>query len=225
MSTFDLLLFGSAVCGLVMVCGSMWLMYKGIITLQAQSSAGQTVFEVSKFLKLATTVPSLALFAFGALFVYLALTFGKPIDEMQTKFVELKKNFDELKKQSDASRFWIEATLSGTDDTHTEMTVCMGDPARMLDTVHYQIGPHLETYRVELIAPGFRPEHRTLLRTENNFHPSPKKHLVKNGLADLGNIEMQRVATKPQEADIKVHAGSEQKIIAPTGKSIYTGAQ
>jgi hypothetical protein len=77
-STFDLVLILCGVTGLIMVVGSIVLLYQGVIKLGERSSGTALEAEFKNQLKVNVRNPALGLFAIGFSFFLLALYFAKP---------------------------------------------------------------------------------------------------------------------------------------------------
>jgi hypothetical protein len=84
MHTFDIMLITSAVCGVMMVAGSIALLYRGAIKFaapggaKAANAAGGLMVKLWNKVEIATGSPVLGLFVVGLLFVALALYFALP---------------------------------------------------------------------------------------------------------------------------------------------------
>lgn len=84
MHTFDIMLIFSAACGVMMVGGSLALLYRGAIKLAAPRGArtanktGGLIVKLWDKVEIATGSPVLGLFVVGLLFVALALYFALP---------------------------------------------------------------------------------------------------------------------------------------------------
>jgi hypothetical protein len=77
-STFDLVLILCSVTGLVMVVGSIFLLYQGAIKLNEKNAGTALEAEFKNQLKVNVRNPALGLFAIGFSFFLLALYFAKP---------------------------------------------------------------------------------------------------------------------------------------------------
>jgi len=78
MDTFSMIAIIAASCGLLMVLGGMFLIYKGAMTLAATPAVDAITIEFRKQFRLSSQVPGLAFFIVGLLFVVIALWFCRP---------------------------------------------------------------------------------------------------------------------------------------------------
>lgn len=78
MPTFDMILLIGAACGLIMVLGSLLLLWKGAITLQEASSKDALDVRILDQVKISTRYPALGLFTIGLLFVLMSAYFSQP---------------------------------------------------------------------------------------------------------------------------------------------------
>src|SRR5260370_41263064 len=77
-STFDVVLILCGFTGLVMVVGSIALLYQGVIKLSERSTGTAIEAEFKNQLKVNVRNPALGLFAIGFAFFLLALYFARP---------------------------------------------------------------------------------------------------------------------------------------------------
>lgn len=137
MTTFDLAIIGSIICGIVMVGGGILLLYKGAIKLEvASKDPALTVELFEKQFKLSTHAPALGLFGIGLLFVGLAIYFTR---ELTASPIEL---------------------IGKTDVVDEPVTVLVssewGIPARQ-GAVHHVLRPQLDVLWITISAPGYEP--------------------------------------------------------------------
>ena len=71
-TTFDFIILMGAVCGLIMVVGSMGLLYKGIVQLNAVSPQDAITVEFRKTVRITSHYPAIALFIIGFCFMGVA---------------------------------------------------------------------------------------------------------------------------------------------------------
>ncbi len=74
---FEYVVFIGAVCGLIMIGGSMLLLYRGSITLDSASRDGTLSIEVLDSFKATTRNPALGLFLIGLVFFIVAAWFAQ----------------------------------------------------------------------------------------------------------------------------------------------------
>jgi hypothetical protein len=80
MSIFELAVLLASLCGVIMVCGGLFLLGRGAITLAATPKTDAISIEFRKQFRIHTQVPGIALFLVGLMFVTQALYFSKPGD-------------------------------------------------------------------------------------------------------------------------------------------------
>jgi len=78
MDVFSVVIIMAGICGLAMVLGGIWLIYKGAITLAATPAADAITLEFRKQFRLHSQAPGLAFFIVGLMFVACALWFSRP---------------------------------------------------------------------------------------------------------------------------------------------------
>ena len=135
MTTYEYILLGCVICGIIMVVGGIILLYKGAIKLESASSDPALVLEVQKKLKLTTHIPALGLFIIGLLFVFISIFWGK-----STAVKEIQ----------------ITGSINVDDDA---ILVVKGDewqfrcPSKEVNLV---ARPHLDTIYISVTAPGYQ---------------------------------------------------------------------
>lgn len=80
MSVFEIAVLLAAICGLSMVIGGIFLIYRGAITLAATPHADAITIEFKKQFRINTQAPGIAFFLVGLIFVGIALYASKPPD-------------------------------------------------------------------------------------------------------------------------------------------------
>jgi hypothetical protein len=86
MTTYELILIIGAVCSVIIVLGSMVLLYKGIITLKEKGEGAVSV-EYKNIIKFTSTYPALGLFVIGLIFFATTVFLGRPT-EVKPIYVE-----------------------------------------------------------------------------------------------------------------------------------------
>lgn len=71
-------IFSCAVCGILMVVGSIWLLKTGVIRLTEAAKDGSLTISIADKVKVSTTYPALGLFIIGLAFVGMAIWFSLP---------------------------------------------------------------------------------------------------------------------------------------------------
>jgi hypothetical protein len=78
-NTFDFVIIVTAICGLTMVAGAIWLLRTGVIKLsEAAQDGGGLDVEVMDKIKFGTRYPAVALFLIGLCFEGVSIYFAKP---------------------------------------------------------------------------------------------------------------------------------------------------
>lgn len=78
MSVFEIAVLLAAICGLSMVIGGIFLIYRGAMTLAATPHADAITIEFKKQFRINTQAPGIAFFLVGLIFVGIALYASKP---------------------------------------------------------------------------------------------------------------------------------------------------
>src|SRR4029450_7143240 len=78
LNTFDIINLCGAVCGVIMVCGGILLLWVGAIKLSETADKGNFAVEIRKDIKITTSYPALGIFAIGLLFIGVAAYMAKP---------------------------------------------------------------------------------------------------------------------------------------------------
>jgi hypothetical protein len=90
MTTFDIATTTGSACGVLMVFGSMFLLAKGVISLNETRKSGATTLEVKKLFRLSSDNPALGLFVVGLAFILTSAALAKPADSRITVIGFLK---------------------------------------------------------------------------------------------------------------------------------------
>jgi hypothetical protein len=137
-STFNTILIISACCGLLMIVGGMFLIYRGTITLQATPKADALTVRWRKQFVISTQVPAIGFFLIGLVFVVIALWFATPVPDLP------------LTIQGEAPGIQSPITIS----VRTDPWLFTREPGgRFIGAVH----PNLHVLVVETTAPGYEP--------------------------------------------------------------------
>ncbi|MCG8337970.1 MAG: hypothetical protein MJE63_26000 [Proteobacteria bacterium] len=166
--TFKIILIICSICGFMMVSGGIVLLYKGIITLAATPSDKALSIEFKKYFRLTTQYPALGIFLIGLAFVLVALIYAKPPLISSIEFRGRANNVRDHLKVFVQADQWPVSTSSQ-------------------GRVHGVIHPNLDILWVKITAPGYRPI-VTSVSNEN----------IINGVADLGEISLERVVDEIQ---------------------------
>src|SRR5229473_8184122 len=137
LNPFDLILMMCGATGLVMVVGSILMLYQGVIKLSSRASNHALEAEFRNQLKLYIRNPALALFVIGFAFFGLALYFAKPVDGPLVVSGQIK--IDE-----------IEGVIVRLKSEEWPITVSSGGE------IFTTIQP-LEKLSIIIEAPGYRP--------------------------------------------------------------------
>jgi hypothetical protein len=177
MTTFDWTIVSGAFCGLFMVVGGIYLLYKGVIKLDQVSCEEAVALEFQKMLKLQTRYPALGLFIIGLTFILMSIFFSKP---------------------SGLKPITLQGQIDGADPSGVTMHVKSADWKTIepdsdgkIDTVVY---PDVQRVEIQVQAAGCKPEsaHFTLA-----FEKS------KGGVLSLPKMSFQKIAEKPPQGLVK----------------------
>ncbi len=137
---FEIIILIGAVCGVIMVIGSMFLLYKGSISLKDASEKEALSIEVINEIKLSTRYPALALFVIGFIFFISAAWFAK---EGDTKKITLAGTVSSPDKLSD-----IEIHLSAGPWKQN-----ISDDSGTFSILFY---PNVKSLKATIVAPGYK---------------------------------------------------------------------
>lgn len=160
---FDIVILIGAICGPIMVVGSMILLYTGAISLKAASNSDDALkIEFIKEIKLTTRYPALGLFLIGFSFFLAAAWFAQ------------KGDLDNLR---------LEGKIESPDElVNIELHLRAGpwkqnltDDRGVISAIFH---PSTSKLTVEIVAPGYKKSGIT------------RDLVVKSGLADLGSIDI-----------------------------------
>lgn len=160
-NTFDLILIMCALTGVVMVVGSILLLYQGVIKLSERSTGRALEAEFKNQLRINIRNPALALFAIGFAFFGLALYFGKvdngPLTVSgQIKIADIDGVIVRLKSEE-----WPITVSSGGEIFTTfqpleRLSVLIDAPGYRPPKWYHQIKPHeLKNGRIQINVPEF----------------------------------------------------------------------
>ena len=77
MNPHEVPIYAAAVCAILIVAGSIWLLKTGVIKLTEAAKDGELSVEIADKIKLKTTYPALGLFVIGLLFIGLTFWFTR----------------------------------------------------------------------------------------------------------------------------------------------------
>lgn len=147
--TLDTLVLLCAVTGLIMIVGSLLLLYRGVIKLSEKVSGSQIEAEFKDQLKVNVRNPALGLFVIGFAFFALALYFGNvEVQPIEFRGVITGAEADHLKVRVRVDEWPVRVSSDG----------------KILETVRPSLEEKLS---VEILAPGYQPARWTV-----NIEPS-----------------------------------------------------
>jgi len=168
-TTFDVLTILAGLCGMIMVIGSMVLLYKGVITLSGITPEEALSVQFTNMIKVTTHYPSLALFVIGLIFIIVAQMNAKP----------------------NQVALWIKGNVSGADaDTVTMLVSVATVPTHVMPDGSVVGTLRLSQYplKIEIDAPGHNPWTTWVDPSEN-----------KSGAIRLGEVRFtDKLAQRPQ---------------------------
>ena len=139
-STFEIVILLCGVTGVVMVVGSMLLLYHGVIKLRERVSGTEIEAEFRNQLKINVRNPALALFLIGFLFFGLALYFAQPGEIAPIKLTGHVEG-------ADVDSITIRIKVA-------EFPVRVSSDGEITDTLRASLHEKLS---VEILAPGHKP--------------------------------------------------------------------
>jgi hypothetical protein len=170
MDPFDTIIILAGVCGVGMVFGSMVLLFKGIINLQAASGGAMNV-GLQRLIKIETTVPALGLFVIGLVFILSAAAMSRPdgVSPVQIK--------GQIRPAGSSSVSILIRTEQGALVPSTD------------GQIQGVIYPHMGGLTVEITAPGYSTPlfRKTIMPQE-----------IRSGVASIGDVDLgQPVKNEP----------------------------
>lgn len=174
----SLLIVVAAGCGLLMVVGAFFLLYRGIIKLEP-SSGQQTELDVLAILKLKTNIAALVLFVLGLAFLVLGFRNLSP----------------------ELPQFYVAGQVIGLASNEVvQISVCGGPwPVSVLTggSFNYQIKPDLDSYEVHIGRVG-RPLERSVGVFKKRSSPQAQGYgyipIGDDLVARVGDIRLDRSA-------------------------------
>jgi hypothetical protein len=139
-STFEIIVLLCGLTGVIMVVGSMMLLYHGVIKLREKVSGSEIEAEFRDQLKINVRNPALALFLIGFLFFGLALYFVQPREIAPIKLTGHIEGVD-------ADSITIRVKVA-------EFPVRVSSNGEIADTLRASLHEKLS---VEILAPGYKP--------------------------------------------------------------------
>ncbi len=162
--SFNITVIISAVCGLLLVSGGIFLLWRGVISLEATSQKGALSIEWKKQLKLTTHVPALALFIIGLAFIVAALISSRP-KELPSIIVAGEKNPAAIKNlKVEIFAFPVQLNVKNSESGILSGTLALNQLI----------------LKVKATAPLYK---------EEELGPYPLSYLL-NGKLDLGTITL-----------------------------------
>jgi len=171
-STFSVILVISACIGLLMIVGGMFLMYKGVITLQATPKTEALTVRWRKQFVLTTQVPALGFFLIGLAFVVFAMWFAKPVPDSPLR---------------------ISGNVSGVQSpikvsVRSEPGVIERDITDNNPSFTGTVYPNLHTLVLDVTAPGYGPHQESF--NEDKW--------LSNHSIDLGAVNLTKLVSESQ---------------------------
>src|SRR6516225_5796768 len=138
---FNVAIYASLFCAIVMIVGGIWLLAKGLIKLsEAGKAEGALSVELFNKIKLSTGYPALAFFVIGLILIGLAIWFSKPADVVSVVFLG-KLKFDNA------------TVVTGKVVPVNEVgATFQPDSSGAIETLHPDV-----RFEVQMVAPGYQP--------------------------------------------------------------------
>jgi hypothetical protein len=134
-------IFSCAVCGILMVVGSIWLLKTGVIRLTEAAKDGSLTISIADKVKVSTTYPALGLFIIGLAFVGMAIWFSMPKPGIPLNIVG-KIDIDEPSAVTVSIQPDISATFKPDSDGQLDQMVRL----------------EVRRFNVVINAAGYKPE-------------------------------------------------------------------
>lgn len=181
-SSTDVLLYTGAFCSVLMVFGSLFLLYKGVLTFKQVDPTEALRLDFQRAISIQTRYPAIALFVIGAFFLGLSLYFA--LAQSKTA-LPVKPLILSGKIESDDSEP-ISATAHFIDD--------LGEtPSRITGEIRKEALPDIREVIVDIVAPGYE---RQTQRTEAYYDKD-------RGELTFGTVKIgKRVSGAPEQAKI-----------------------
>ena len=176
----DLMIFITALCGLVMVCGAFLLLYRGTIQLEPpDKNAIPTELTIYKIIKIKTNIASLVLFGIGFAFLWLGFNHTKATP------LEVRGKVSNIKP-----------------DEYVTVSVCGGPwiiPVQKDGEFDDTIKPDLEQFQVQIGKVGVLPEKTFGLMKKpiGSLDKVSTVFFIRNNLASLGDVPLEQAAPPP----------------------------
>jgi hypothetical protein len=182
LSPFELIVIMCGVAGIVMVVGSILLLYQGAIKLHEKGSAHAIEAEFKNQLKVNVRNPALGLFAIGFAFFGLALYFAKPergpmVVSGQIKIADVGGILVRLKSEEWPISVSSEGEIFTTIEPLEKLSVVIEAPGYRPPKWYHQIKPHeVKNGRIHINIPEFHAVSGTAL-TKPTLDNTPSRTL------------------------------------------------
>ncbi|VAW44278.1 hypothetical protein MNBD_GAMMA04-78 [hydrothermal vent metagenome] len=188
--SFEMVILIGAICGSIMVVGSMILLYRGVISLQAAAASEALSIELIDEIKLSTRYPALALFLIGFIFFISAAWFAQ---------------------QGDAKKLTLEGVVSSPDElVDIEIHLSAGpwkqDVFGEEGAFSILFHPNIESLNATVIAPGY--ENSGVTRRVSINKGSVSIGTIKVGRRMVDNI-VPRDEIPPRQAGSTLSSGGQ----------------
>jgi len=170
---FDIVILIGVICGPLMILGSMFLLYKGSISLQAAANDKDALsIELMKEIKLSTRYPALGLFLIGFMFFITSANYAQ---EGSVKSVKIIGNL--------SSPDGVEGVQVEMSASSWRQEVYSTNDGGFSTTFR----PNLEHLKVVILAAGYENDHAT-----RNLEYSSEK-ILEFGAVNLGKRVIENV--------------------------------
>jgi len=182
MTTFDIIALIGSVCGIIMVCGGIILLWVGAIKLSETADKGAFSVQIRKDIKITTSYPALGIFLIGLLFIGVPMFMSQPDKEIPVNIVGTLHVSD-----SSGLRVQIEPDQIGVDGAPDST-------GRFEKVMH----PRVQRVRMTITASGYDPP--TIDRLLDVTFSKLGREAVVN-LPD--NLNFRKIAANPGTGEIK----------------------
>jgi hypothetical protein len=153
MTILDVLATIGGICSLLMVCGSMFLLYKGILTFQDANPSEAIKAEFQKLFNIQTRYPAIALFVVGVIFLAVSLYYASTEHVLPVEVSGDIKGGD-----PDSTTLYLTDELGeAAPDSHGH--------------IQKQVWPKIELIRIRIATPGYAPGEKHASAIPDKGHP------------------------------------------------------
>jgi hypothetical protein len=174
-TVFDLAIIIGSLCGLIMVVGSIILLYKGVITLNSVSDKSALDVEFINNLRITTHFPALGLFIIGLCFIIIAIFSSRPDPD---KSITIKGQI--ISQDPSSATIFIKTVKKDIEQMTPSFN---GDFSGALS-------PNMINLMVEIVAPGYQ---RPVITKTFLLSEIKNKNVFDLGINSFEGTQMQKI--------------------------------